>query len=113
MKNELSLTEPYQTDDNTPTLTLVTGHESIAFPYHLVRSMQLGDSAKRIVIDLDDQTVTIAGSKLGKLWRELRAYRIKEISPNAGEAAKAVSSKLERAIVEDIAITLKEEPQAS
>ena len=108
MKNDLRTTEPYQVDDNTPTFTLVIGSEDIAFPYHLVRSMQLGREAKRIDVDLDEFAITIKGSKLGKLWRELRAYRIKEVETNAGEAAKAVGSESNRAIVESIEVSGKE-----
>ena len=88
MKSELGLTDPYQTDDNTPTLTLVTADGSTAFPYHLVRSMRLGTDASRIDIDLDEKTVAVCGSGLGKLWRELRAYRVREISVNGGDAAR-------------------------
>ena len=80
MQRELTHTDPYQTDDNTPTLTLVTGATSTALSYHLVRSMQLGESAQRIDIDFDEQTAAICGSWLGKLWRELRTYRVKEVS---------------------------------
>ncbi len=108
MQSELRHTEPYQTDENTPTLSLVTGSEDTAFPYHLVRSMQLDGEARRIAIDLDEYAITIKGSNLGKLWRELRAYRVKEVSTNTGEAARAVGSKANRVIVESITILTKE-----
>lgn len=96
--------EAYQIDDDPPTLTYCAPDITLALPYHLVRSMQLGEEENRVVVEYDDYTATISGGNLGRLWRELRAYRLKEISINGGAAAKALRQHTERCLVETITI---------
>jgi hypothetical protein len=96
--------EAFQIDDDPPTLTYCAPDIALALPYHLVRSMQLGKDADRVVVEYDDYTATISGGNLGRLWRELRAYRLKEISINGGAAAKALRQQAERCLVETITI---------
>jgi len=106
MKNELGNTDPYQVDDNTPTLTLVASDQTLALPYHLVRAMRLGSD--RIAIDYDDLEVTVRGTALERLWKELRAFRVREILINGGGAAKAIGKSAGRALVESIQIDAKD-----
>jgi hypothetical protein len=96
--------DAYQVDDDPPTLTYCAPDMTLALPYHLVRSMQLGKDADRVVVEYDDYTATISGGNLGRLWRELRAYRLKEVSINGGAAARAIRQKTERCLVETITI---------
>lgn len=109
MNNELGYADPYQIDDNSPTLTFVAADQTLALPYHLVRSMHLGSDGRKIVIDYDEREVAVRGSTLERLWKELRAFRVREVSINAGEAGKAVGGKAERALVEAIEIADKAE----
>lgn len=107
MNNELGHADPYQIDDNSPTLTFVAGDQTLALPYHLVRAMHLGGDGRKIAIDFDEREVTVRGSSLDRLWKELRAFRVREVSINAGEAGKAIGGKAERALVEMIEIAEK------
>ena len=113
MKNELGHADPYQIDDNSPTLTFVTGDQTLAIPYHLVRAMHLGGDGRKIVIDYDEREIAVRGSALERLWKELRAFRVREVSINAGEAGKAVGGKAERALVESIEIADKADDSES
>lgn len=101
--------EPYQSDDDHPTLTFAANDQTLALPYHLVRSLELGRGEKRIDIDYDDYQVRIEGAQLVRLWRELRAFRVKEVSINGGKAAQALGERGERCLVQAITISRKQE----
>ena len=100
--------ECYQIDDDPATLTYCAPNITLALPYHLVRSMQLGEDETRVIVKYDDYTATITGADLGRLWHELRAYRLKEISINGGAAAKTLRPETARSLVESITIARTE-----
>ena len=100
--------ECYQIDEDPPTLTYCAANITLALPYHLVRSMQLGEDETRVIVKYDDYTATITGADLGRLWHELRAYRLKEVSINGGAAGKALRQEIERCLVETITIARKD-----
>ena len=100
--------ECYQIDDDPATLTYCAPNITLALPYHLVRSMQLGEDETRVIVKYDDYTATITGADLGRLWHELRAYRLKEVSINGGAAGKALRQEIERCLVESITIVRKD-----
>lgn len=109
MRNDRSKQgECYQIDDDPPTLTYYAPNNTLALPYHLVRSMQLGEGETRIVVEYDDYTAAVAGANLGRLWHELRAYRLKEVSINGGAAGKALRQEIERCLVETITIARRD-----
>jgi|GEM_PF-2777135 len=79
-------TEAYQTDHDPPTLTFCTGETTLALPYHLLRSLHLRETG--IFLDYSGYEITVRGTALGKLWKELRAYRVKEIAVTRAAAEK-------------------------
>lgn len=100
--------DAYQTDDDPPTLTYCVADTILALPYHLVRSMQLGKDETRVEVAYDDYTAMIIGTNLGRLWRELRVYRVREIVVNGGAPAKALGSESGRCLVEGINVRRRE-----
>ena len=100
--------EAYQIDDDPPTLTLVADDQTIAFPYHLVRALRMDTGGHEIVIDYDEHEVRVRGSGLGRLWKELRSFRVREVSINGGAAARAVGGRGARTFVESIRIVARE-----
>ena len=101
---KLHQTEAFQSDDDHPTVTYVATNETLALPYHLVRSLRLGKGEKSILVEYDDHRITINGANLTRLWRDLRAFRVKEVLANGSKAAQALGEQAERCIVERITI---------
>jgi len=97
-------TETFAIDEDHPTLTYRSGDRILALPYHIVRSLDLDPDETRIVVGYDDHKVTIRGKHLGRLWRELCAFRLKEITINGAGAAKSLGDRAERCLVEGIDI---------
>ena len=101
--------DAYQTDNDPPTLTYCAPDTTLALPYHLVRSIQLGKDEAEVVVNYDDYTATITGANLGRLWRELRAYQLREIAINGGVPARALGSGSARCLVEGIEVRRNDE----
>lgn len=101
---KLHHTDAFQSDDDHPTITYVATDETLALPYHLVRLLRLGKAEKSILVEYDDYRITINGTNLTRLWRDLRAFRVKEVLTNCSKAAKAMGDQTERCIVERITI---------
>jgi hypothetical protein len=101
-------TEAFKIDEDHPTLTYRAEDRILALPYHLVRFIELEPNETRILVGYDDHEVGIRGKHLGRLWRELCAFRLKEITINGGAAAKALGATAERCLVERIEIEIKE-----
>ena len=70
----------YETDDHPHTIAFNAKEETVAFPYHRIDEMRRGQGDRSIEIDCDDTRITIRGSHLGKMWRELCSYRLREVS---------------------------------
>ena len=70
----------YETDDHPSTIAFNAKEETVAFPYHRGDEMRRGQGGRRIEIDCDDTRITIRGSHLDKMWRELCAFRVREVS---------------------------------
>lgn len=100
--------QPYQTADDTPTVTFVTAESSVAVPYHRVRELCIDPEGRRIVVAFDSREAVVGGSALGRLWRELRAFRVREIAINAGAAARQLEG--EACCVRSIELKDKEPP---
>ena len=98
------LTEAFKIDEDHPTLTFRADDRILALPYHLVRSLDLQPDETRIVVGYDDHEVSILGKHLGRLWKELCAFRLKEITINGSGAGKALGESADRCLVERIAI---------
>lgn len=101
-------TEAYTTDDRPHMLAYGTAEDSVALPYSRVKTISLGPDESRIDIDYRNHEVRITGTNLGKLWRELRAYRVTEVSINAGAVGKALGDNSEHCLVESIEIRSKD-----
>ena len=95
-------TEAFRIDEDHPTLTYRAEERILALPYHLVRFIELEPNETRIQVGYDDHEVRILGRYLGRLWRELCAFRLKEVTINGGAAAKALGAAAERCLVERI-----------
>ena len=102
--------DPYQSDDDHPTLSYVTAKGTLALPYHLVRELRFDSAARQIRIGYDDYNVAVSGANLNRLWKELRAFRVKEIAINAGEAGKALGPESGKCLVNGIRIEQKADP---
>ena len=70
----------YETDDHPATIAFNAKEETVAFPYHRIDEMRRGQGDQSIEIDCDDTRIMIHGSHLGKMWRELCAFRLREVS---------------------------------
>ena len=100
-------TEAFKIDEDHPTLTYRADERILTLPYHLVRTIDVDPGETRVVVAYDDQEVSVSGKHLGRLWRELCAFRLKEISINGAGAAKALGESAERCLVERIDIETK------
>jgi hypothetical protein len=102
-------TLPYETTEATPTLTFVSNGEALALPYHFLQSIRLANRAASIVLTYDDLTVTMEGTNLHPLWRELQLYNVREIRASEGNAAKSVRSEAAECAVTAIRIESNED----
>ena len=91
------MSRPFDTTEGTPTLTFVTGSESLALPYHFLLRLQLVKGAAAIQLAYEDMNVTIEGNNLHSLWRELQLFNVREIRACEGSAAKALAGAGEAA----------------
>lgn len=94
--------QPYQTDTDPPTLIFYAAESTIALPYHLLRSLHFADRSIRL--EYGDYEIGIHGTALGKLWKELRAYRVREIVVTEGAAAKALGESTSKCQIQRIEI---------
>ena len=97
--------QAYETSDAPQTVAFYATDSTIALPYHLLRSIHL--SAHQIRIEFNDYIVTVGGTALGKLWRELCAYRVKEIAINRSATGELSAKAANRCSVAKIEITPK------
>ncbi|MCB1100170.1 MAG: hypothetical protein R3F19_12705 [Verrucomicrobiales bacterium] len=102
--------ETYQTDDHPQTLTFQAKAQTLALPYFHLRSIRLSRDRASIAIDYDDFGIVIHGAHLEKLWRELRAYRLLEVSVSLLTTVESeIASESGRCRVERIDIQTKGE----
>ena len=97
--------EAYETTDAPQTVAFYATDTTIALPYHLLRSIHL--EAREIRIEFSDYVVTVGGTTLGKLWRELCAYRVKEITINRNAPGELSAKAANRCSVASIEISPK------
>ena len=72
------------------------GSESLALPYHFLLRLQLVKGAA-IVITYEDMKVTIEGTSLHPLWKELQLFNVREIRASAGPGAQTLADSGETA----------------
>jgi len=98
-----STTTPFDTEADTPTFTVCSGERTLAIPYINVKSLELTDN--EICIDTAGFLIRVVGSELGRLWKDLRLYRVLEIGVTVGKASKALGDQVKRCAVDEIEIT--------
>ena len=67
------------------------------------KKLGLSENGVEIAVSYDEFDVKIRGRHLHRLWRELRAFRVKEVSLNGGAAVTSLGGAAERCFVESIA----------
>ncbi len=75
--------ETHATADHPWTLTFRSNDRTLCKPYSHLRYAELIEGASngiQIKITFDDWIVTLKGTGFGKLWDELRAFRLKEVA---------------------------------
>ena len=95
----------YETDDHPHTIAFNAKEQTVAFPYHRINELRRGQGDRSIEIDCDDTRILIRGIHLGKMWRELCAYRVREVSVSVLTVVeKELTVKPTRCQVEEIVI---------
>jgi hypothetical protein len=100
--------QPFEIEEGTPTITFTTGDQSLTLAYHHFLEMRWEARGTRIAIGFSDYQITIEGTGLRRLWREIQLFNVREI-----EECQGASGELELAggqcLVGSIAIRSAEE----
>ena len=107
MKPPSTATGAFQTSEDTPTVAFYAAETVLALPYYLLRSLHFED--REIQLVFNDYEVAVRGTTMAKLWRELCAYRVREIVATDGTANGALGGAANRCAVAEIEIKRKDE----
>ena len=102
----------FDSEEGSPTLTFVIADESLAIPYHTLHHMRFAKDARSIDFAFDEFEVTVEGTNLLPLWRELQGYNVREVRLARGLAERTLESEHADTIIRSISIkVLNNDPE--